>query len=253
MSRIGSRSCIWAASLRPVPRLKCLNGPVIPIRRACSNRYRASFPKNGVASRSSPAKFRAPSRFRRAAAFEVVVLWQRNSAPSNRRKSDCHLPTLRLAISLNCRWNIRPRSLSMCDTFVALPGTTATGAVLLAKNADTEINEAQHVLRLPRRSYPEGVQVRITHRVIPQARETYEVLLDKSFWLHGGEIGVNEHGVAIGNEAVFSNRPSQGDGVITIDMLRLMLERAKTKEEAVDLAKHLLSTYGQGGNCELRG
>jgi secernin len=141
----------------------------------------------------------------------------------------------------------------MCDTFVALPGTTGTGAVLLAKNADTEINEAQHVLRLPRRSYPDGVQVRITHRVIPQARETYGVLLDKSFWLYGGEIGVNEHGLAIGNEAVFSNRPSQGDGVITIDMLRLMLERAKTKGEALDLAKHLLSTYGQGGNCELRG
>lgn len=141
----------------------------------------------------------------------------------------------------------------MCDTFVALPGTTATGAVLLAKNADTEINEAQHVLRLTRRSYPDGVQVHITHRLIPQARETYEVLLDKSFWLYGGEIGVNEHGLAIGNEAVFSNRPSQADGVITIDMLRLMLERAKTTEEALDLAKHLLSTYGQGGNCELRG
>ncbi len=141
----------------------------------------------------------------------------------------------------------------MCDTFVALPSTTATGAVLLAKNADTEVNEAQHVIRLPRRSYPEGVQVRITHRLIPQARETHEVLLDKSFWLYGGEIGVNEHGVAIGNEAVFSTRPSKGDGVITIDLLRLMLERAKNRHEALELATNLLSVYGQGGNCEMRG
>ena len=47
--------------------------------------------------------------------------------------------------------------------------------------------------------------VRLTHLVIPQARHTHEVLLDKSFWLYGGEIGVNEQGVAIGNEAVFSN------------------------------------------------
>ena len=38
----------------------------------------------------------------------------------------------------------------MCDTFVALPGRTANGGVLLAKNADTEINEAQHLLKLPR-------------------------------------------------------------------------------------------------------
>ena len=143
----------------------------------------------------------------------------------------------------------------MCDTFVALPGTTATRAVLLAKNADTEINEAQHLLMLPRRSYPEGAQVRITHRLIPQARETHEVLLDKSFWTYGGEIGVNEHGVAIGNEAVFSNRSrsSNGDGVITIDMVRLMLERSRNRWEAVELAKQMLSAYGQSGNCELRG
>jgi secernin len=141
----------------------------------------------------------------------------------------------------------------MCDTFVALSSATATGAVLLAKNADTEVNEAQHVLKLPRRSYPEGVQVRITHRVIPQARETHEVLIDKSFWLYGGEIGVNEHGVAIGNEAVFSNRTCKGDGVILIDLLRLMLERAKDRHGAVELASQMLSEFGQGGNCELRG
>jgi secernin len=141
----------------------------------------------------------------------------------------------------------------MCDTFVALSSTTATGAILLGKNADTEINEAQHVLMLPRHSYLEGAQVRITHRLIPQARETYEVLLDKSFWTYGGEIGVNEYGVAIGNEAVFSNRICNGDGVITIDMVRLMLERSRNRRETVELAKQLLSAYGQGGNCELRG
>jgi secernin len=141
----------------------------------------------------------------------------------------------------------------MCDTFVALPAATATGSVLLAKNADTEINEAQHVLKLPRRTYPEGGQVRITHRLIPQARQTHEVLIDKSFWTYGGEIAVNEHGLAIGNEAVFSTLPPKGDGVILIDLLRLIAERAKDRHEAVELAGHLLGVYGQGGNCELRG
>jgi dipeptidase len=141
----------------------------------------------------------------------------------------------------------------MCDTFVALPSTTKSGSVLLAKNADTEINEAQHVLKLPHRKHLAGEQVRVTHRVIPQAPETYEVLLDKSFWLYGGEIGVNEHGVAIGNEAVFSNRPSTGDGVILIDLLRLMLERCRNRHEAAALVADMLATYGQGGNCELRG
>jgi len=141
----------------------------------------------------------------------------------------------------------------MCDTFVALRDATANGSVLLAKSADTEINEAQHVLKLPRQEYPEGAMLRLTHLVIPQARTTHEVLLDKSFWLYGGEIGVNEHGVAIGNEAVFSNLKSDKDGVILIDLLRLMLERTQNRHEAVNLTAHLLEAFGQGGNCELRG
>ena len=70
----------------------------------------------------------------------------------------------------------------MCDSFVALPVATTTGTTLAAKNADCEINEAQAVLQLPRRRYPKGATVRATHLVIPQARETHEVILDKSFW-----------------------------------------------------------------------
>jgi dipeptidase len=141
----------------------------------------------------------------------------------------------------------------MCDTFVALKEATRHGGVILAKSADTEINEAQQLLKLPRRRYPPGSQVRVTHLVIPQAEETYEAILDRSFWLYGGEIGVNEHGVAVGNEAVFSNQTETKDGVILIDLLRLIVERTRSCDEAVDLVAHMLKTYGQGGNCELRG
>lgn len=141
----------------------------------------------------------------------------------------------------------------MCDTFVALSDSTANGSVLLAKSADTEVNEAQHFLRLPARDYPEGAMVRVTHRVIPQVRHTHEALIDKSFWLYGGEIGVNEHGVAVGNEAVFSTIGSESDGVVLIDLLRLILERCATRQEAVDLVAEMLAEFGQGGNCELRG
>jgi dipeptidase len=141
----------------------------------------------------------------------------------------------------------------MCDTFVALKEATANGSVLLAKSADTEVNEAQHLLKLPRKEYSVGALVRVTHLVIPQPRVTYEVVIDKSFWLYGGEIGVNEHGVAVGNEAVFSKLDSDKDGVVLIDLLRLILERCANRHEAVDLVAHLLATYGQGGNCELRG
>ncbi|MBC7737173.1 MAG: hypothetical protein H7245_08125, partial [Candidatus Saccharibacteria bacterium] len=112
-------------------------------------------------------------------------------------------------------------------------------------------------LKIPGRAWPEGAQLRLTHRVIPQANRTHEIVLDKSFWLYGGEIGANEHGVAIGNEAVFSKphfaNASTGDGVILIDLLRLTLERATDRYEALRVAADLLHSCGRGGNCELRG
>ena len=141
----------------------------------------------------------------------------------------------------------------MCDTFVALANSSTDGSVLLAKNADTEVNEAQHLVRIPRRPWGEGAKVRTTHRVIPQVPVTWDVVLNKSFWTYGAEIGFNEWGVAGGNEAVFSNQPSSGDGVMTIDHLRLMLERSRDCDEAVEVIAAALREFGQGGNCELRG
>ena len=51
----------------------------------------------------------------------------------------------------------------MCDPFVALGDSTARGSVLLAKSADTEVNEAEHVVRFEALDYPDGALVRITH------------------------------------------------------------------------------------------
>lgn len=141
----------------------------------------------------------------------------------------------------------------MCDTFVALSDATADGAVLLAKNADTEVNEAQQILRLPARDYGPSTALRVTHLAIPQAARTHEVILDRSFWAWGGEIGCNEHGVAIGNEATFSNQTADRDGVIILDLLRLALERATTAREAVAVVGHHVEAYGQGGNVQMMG
>ncbi|MCW5625442.1 MAG: C69 family dipeptidase [Burkholderiales bacterium] len=141
----------------------------------------------------------------------------------------------------------------MCDSFAALGNATADGSVLLAKNADCEINEAHHLLRVPRRAHLPGAGLRTTHLVIPQAPLTHATILSKSFWTWGAEIGFNEHGVAVGNEAVFTNQASTGDGIIVIDMLRLILERAASCDEAVDVVAAALEAHGQGGNCELRG
>ncbi len=143
----------------------------------------------------------------------------------------------------------------MCDSFVALPSATASGTVILAKSADCQVNEAHALVRFPARKHVPGEVFKATHLVVPQAAETYEVILGKSFWTWGAEIGINEYGVAIGNEAVFTTLQSEeeSDGLIVIDMLRLGLERGRTAREALEAIAAALEAIGQGGNCELAG
>src|SRR5512136_2449894 len=138
----------------------------------------------------------------------------------------------------------------MCDTVVALGNVTADGITLFGKNSDREPNEAHQLLRVPAAEHPPGSAIQCTYLEIPQVAHTYEVLLAKPFWMWGAEMGANEHGVTIGNEAVFTKVPYDKEpGLIGMDFLRLALERAQTSEQALHTITALLETYGQSGNC----
>lgn len=138
----------------------------------------------------------------------------------------------------------------MCDTLVALGQYTANGDVLFAKNSDREPNEAHHILYVPAARHVLGDQVNCTYLTIPQVEETYAVLLAKPFWIWGAEMGTNEYGVTIGNEAVFTKVGySKAPGMIGMDFLRLALERSRTAESALHTMIQLLEVYGQSGNC----
>ena len=137
----------------------------------------------------------------------------------------------------------------MCDTVVAVGPATADGTVILAKNSDREPNEAQVLTHIPRDRHEPGARVKCTYVEIPQVPETYEVVLSRPFWMWGCEMGANECGVAIGNEAVFTREPYDKEpGLIGMDFIRLALERADTARRALDVIIELLGTYGQGGN-----
>ena len=138
----------------------------------------------------------------------------------------------------------------MCDTFVALPNTTRDGSIIFGKNSDRDPNEAHQLLLIPHAVHPEGAEVQCTYISLPQVRETNTVLLSKPFWIWGAEMGANEHGVVIGNEAVFTKVPyDKSPGLIGMDFLRLALERSASAEEALDVLIELLEAHGQGGNC----
>ena len=95
----------------------------------------------------------------------------------------------------------------MCDTFVALANATRDGSVIFGKNSDREPNEAHELVLIPRATHDSSAQVKMTYISIPQVRETNAVLLSKPFWIWGAEMGANEHGVVIGNQAVFTKVP----------------------------------------------
>lgn len=138
----------------------------------------------------------------------------------------------------------------MCDTMVALGNAAANGKTLFAKNSDREPNEAQALVYFPRAVHPAGSKVACTYRELPQVRETNAVLLSQPFWIWGAEMGANDKGVVIGNEAVFTKVPyDKGPGLIGMDFLRLALERGDTAETAMQVIIELLEEYGQGGNC----
>jgi dipeptidase len=138
----------------------------------------------------------------------------------------------------------------MCDTLIAAAEVTKNKTTIFAKNSDRPPNEAQYLDWLPARTYPAGEKVQCTYIEIPQVKETNAVLLSKPFWMWGAEMGVNEHGLVIGNEAVFSKVPAnKTPALLGMDLLRLALERAVTPTEAVGIIVDLLEEYGQGGNC----
>jgi secernin len=139
-----------------------------------------------------------------------------------------------------------------CDTVVALSGR-AGGGVLLAKNSDRLPDEAQRLIGIPAADYPAGAQVRCQYLSVPQARHTAALIGSQPFWLRGFEHGLNEHGVAIGNEAIFTREQPAEVGLLGMDLVRLGLERGTTARQALDAMTELLERFGQGGSTVYAG
>jgi len=135
----------------------------------------------------------------------------------------------------------------MCDTFVVIP---EKGPVIFGKNSDREPNEAQSVEYHPPADHVPGTPLTCTYIAIPQVARTHGILISRPAWMWGAEMGMNEFGVTIGNEAVFTRMPVQKKDALTgMDLLRLALERSETAGEALEVIIQLLETFGQGGNC----
>ena len=131
----------------------------------------------------------------------------------------------------------------MCDTLVQVNDK----GVWFAKNSDREPGEPQVVVRLPAVHGDRSRAVRLTHIPIRQVPNRHAVILSKPHWIWGAEMGINEHGVVIGNEAIFSKVRNGKPGMLGMDLVRLGLERAATADEALHVMTRLIEQVGQGG------
>jgi len=138
----------------------------------------------------------------------------------------------------------------MCDTFVAVSGATRDKSVIFGKNSDRASNEAQCLEYYPSEKFTKNQSLDCTYIRIPQVLETHGVIVCRPFWMWGAEMGANEKGVVIGNEAVFTKMPHAKKPVLTgMDLLRLALERADSADQAMEVILGLMADWGQGGNC----
>ncbi|KAM4798224.1 secernin-3-like isoform X2 [Urocitellus parryii] len=137
-----------------------------------------------------------------------------------------------------------------CDTFVALPPATIDKRIIFGKNSDRLCDEVQEVVYFPAAVHDNREPLKCTYIEIDQVPETYAVVLSRPAWLWGAEMGANEHGVCIGNEAVWGREEvCDEEALLGMDLVRLGLERADTAEKALKVIVDLLEKYGQGGNC----
>lgn len=60
-----------------------------------------------------------------------------------------------------------------------------------------------------------------TYIQIPQVERTHAVVLSKPAWMWGAEMGANDQGVCIGNEAVWTREPvAPGEALLGMDLVR---------------------------------
>ncbi|HEY8768243.1 MAG TPA: hypothetical protein VIP09_13440 [Dehalococcoidia bacterium] len=133
----------------------------------------------------------------------------------------------------------------MCDTLCAIGPSGA----IFAKNSDRPSAEAQLIEALPART--PGGSLQTQYLTIDDAGAA-AILGSQPAWLWGLKHGVNEHGVAIGNEKVYTraNPNKEPPALIGMDLVRLGLERGQTADGALEAMTDALECYGQGGICD---
>lgn len=135
------------------------------------------------------------------------------------------------------------------NCFSVLIGKEASidGAVMLAHNEDDGGNRVVNWYKVPRKKHDESEKVTLRrNNILPQESITYEYLWLEIPELEYSDSYMNEFGLVISSNACPSreDKADTEQGGIGYWLRRLMIERAKTAREAVELAGTLIENFG---------
>ncbi|MBF8982859.1 C69 family dipeptidase [Lutibacter sp. B2] len=137
-----------------------------------------------------------------------------------------------------------------CTTFLGNGKALADGkGTMITKNRDQGATALCEVSVNEASRNPQGSVYHAAYIDIPQVEETYKFVGNRTAGRWGYGMGINEHQVIVSdNDApsrdILDFKASLHDN----DVIRLILERAKTAREGVDIVTELVEKYGQAWN-----
>jgi dipeptidase len=138
-----------------------------------------------------------------------------------------------------------------CTTFCANGSVLESGkGTIIAKNRDLGPDTLSEVAVVQPSNYLEDEVYRAAYIDIPQVEHSYKFVGSRSAGRWGYGMGVNEHQVIVSdNDAPTRDMLAFTDGLHDNDYVRIILERAKTAREGVEVLTSITEEYGQAWNC----
>ncbi len=151
-------------------------------------------------------------------------------------------------------WSLAPTGALGCYAVIVGRAASADGSVLVGHNEQNSGRRILNFRRIPEQDHPPGSMVKLLRGgVLPQVSQTAAFFWSENPGLEFSDAYCNEHGVAV----VSDSCPTREDGYETLArrneirhggigymLRRLVIERAKTAREGVELAGELIERFG---------
>lgn len=146
-------------------------------------------------------------------------------------------------------WSLSAELTYGCSTLIAGKDATKDGAVLLGHNEDNGGTRNTLHWQIPRQNHAADAVVHLKRGgTLPQVPVTYGYVWSENVGIEWSDGGVNEFGVALGSNwagsRVEEEQAELTDGGIGYMLRHLILQRAKTAREGVEVATQLISQFG---------